>query len=104
MLLSDFLYVILMSNNKRISVLPYAFLQLNGHQSKLLCFSPVNEYESSENDKRYCHIGEVQEYIWRKKDTGQMHKRCKVHAGTYGQQAGGMHPTGMQSCLRDVLH
>ena len=22
-----------------------------------------------------------------------------VHAGRYGQQAGGMHPTGMQSCL-----
>ena len=24
---------------------------------------------------------------------------CPVHAGIYGQQAGGMHPTGMQSCL-----
>ena len=23
---------------------------------------------------------------------------CAVHAGRYGQQAGGMHPTGMQSC------
>ena len=23
---------------------------------------------------------------------------CTVHAGRYGQQAGGMHPTGMQSC------
>ena len=23
---------------------------------------------------------------------------CAVHAGIYGQQAGGMHPTGMQSC------
>ena len=23
---------------------------------------------------------------------------CPVHAGRYGQQAGGMHPTGMQSC------
>ena len=22
-----------------------------------------------------------------------------VHAGRYGQQVGGMHPTGMQSCL-----
>ena len=24
---------------------------------------------------------------------------CAVHAGRYGQQAGGMHPTGMQSCM-----
>ena len=27
------------------------------------------------------------------------HPLCAVHAGRYGQQAGGMHPTGMQSCL-----
>ena len=27
---------------------------------------------------------------------------CTVHAGRYGQQAGGMHPTGMQSCLKSV--
>ena len=25
---------------------------------------------------------------------------CTVHAGRYGQQAGGMHPTGMQSCYK----
>ena len=24
---------------------------------------------------------------------------CAVHAGRYGQQAGGTHPTGMQSCF-----
>ena len=24
---------------------------------------------------------------------------CAVHAGRYGQQAGGMHPTGMHSCF-----
>ena len=24
---------------------------------------------------------------------------CAVHAGRYGQQADGMHPTGMQSCF-----
>ena len=24
---------------------------------------------------------------------------CTVHAGRYSQQAGGMHPTGMQSCF-----
>ena len=28
---------------------------------------------------------------------------CAVHAGRYGQQAGGMHPTGMQSCLTEKL-
>ena len=28
---------------------------------------------------------------------------CAVHAGRYGQQAGGMHPTGMQSCLVIIL-
>ena len=27
------------------------------------------------------------------------HHPCAVHAGRYGQQAGGMHPTGMQSCF-----
>ena len=27
------------------------------------------------------------------------HPLCTVHAGRYGQQTGGMHPTGMQSCL-----
>ena len=30
------------------------------------------------------------------------HPPCAVHAGRYGQQAGGMHPTGMQSCSYDV--
>ena len=30
---------------------------------------------------------------------GSRHPPCAVHAGRYGQQAGGMHPTGMQSCL-----
>ena len=24
---------------------------------------------------------------------------CAVHAGRYGQQAGGMHPTGVQCCI-----
>ena len=26
-----------------------------------------------------------------------------VHAGRYGQQAGGMHPAGMQSCLKMLI-
>ena len=26
-----------------------------------------------------------------------------MHAGRYGQQAGGTHPTGMHSCLKDIL-
>ena len=25
---------------------------------------------------------------------------CAVHVGRYGQQAGGTHPTGMQSCIK----
>ena len=25
---------------------------------------------------------------------------CTMHAGRYGQQAGSMHPTGMQSCFK----
>ena len=25
-----------------------------------------------------------------------------LHAGTYSQQVGGMHPTGMQSCLQQI--
>ena len=29
---------------------------------------------------------------------GTRHPPSAVHAGIYGQQAGGMHPTGMQSC------
>ena len=29
---------------------------------------------------------------------------CTVHAGNYGQQAGGMHPTGMQSCSNRIRH
>ena len=36
---------------------------------------------------------------------------CAMHAGRYGQQAGGMHPTGMHSCshyfdvvMKRVLH
>ena len=28
----------------------------------------------------------------------QGHPPCAVHAGRYGQQVGGMHPTEMQSC------
>ena len=31
------------------------------------------------------------------------HPACAVHAGRYGQQAGGMHPTGMQSCEEDFV-
>ena len=31
---------------------------------------------------------------------GTRHPPCAVHAGRYGQQAGGMHPTGMKSCLK----
>ena len=27
---------------------------------------------------------------------------CAVHARRYGQQAGGMHPTGMQSCFKII--
>ena len=30
---------------------------------------------------------------------GSRHPPATVHAGRYGQQAGGTHPTGMQSCL-----
>ena len=29
---------------------------------------------------------------------------CAVHAGRYGQQARGTHPTGMQSCLVMISH
>ena len=33
------------------------------------------------------------------------HPSCAVHAGRYGQQAGGMHPTGMQSsCIFEKRH
>ena len=28
---------------------------------------------------------------------------CAVYAGRYGQQAGGMHPTGLQSCLEYLI-
>ena len=31
------------------------------------------------------------------------HPPCTVHAGRYDQQVGGMHPTGMQSCLYRFL-
>ena len=31
--------------------------------------------------------------------TRSKHPPRAVHAGRYGQQAGGMHPTGMQSCF-----
>ena len=34
---------------------------------------------------------------------GSRHHPCAVHAGRYGQQAGGMHPTGMQSCLQTIV-
>ena len=33
---------------------------------------------------------------------GSRHPPCAVHAGRYGQQAGGMHSTGMQSCCNNV--
>ena len=28
---------------------------------------------------------------------------CTVHAGRYGQQVGGTHPTGMHTCFRNIL-
>ena len=36
---------------------------------------------------------------WSRQPPGPGTPLCAVHAGRYGQQAGGMHPTGMQSCL-----
>ena len=43
---------------------------------------------------------------WKQTPTGSRHPLPRkqtlpeaVHAGRYGQQSGGMHPTGMQSCL-----
>ena len=30
---------------------------------------------------------------------GSRHPPCTVHAGRYGQQAGGTHPTGMHTCF-----
>ena len=36
---------------------------------------------------------------WAGTPRDQVHPLGAVHAGRYGQQAGGMHPTGMQSCL-----
>ena len=32
----------------------------------------------------------------------RQHPPTGVHAGRYGQQVGGMHPTGMQSCLNII--
>ena len=34
---------------------------------------------------------------------GKADPPCTVHAGGYGQQAGGMHPTGRQSCKITVF-
>ena len=34
----------------------------------------------------------------KKTTPGKSDPPCTVHAGRYGQQAGGMHPTGMQFC------
>ena len=34
---------------------------------------------------------------------GQVHPPGAVHAGKYGQQAGGTHPTGMHSCSPDMV-
>ena len=35
---------------------------------------------------------------------GTRHPLCAVHAGRYGQRAGGMHHTGMQSCYYLKFH
>ena len=34
---------------------------------------------------------------------GSRHPPCAVHAGRYGQQAGGTHPTGMLTCNLFIL-
>ena len=34
---------------------------------------------------------------------GARHPPCAVHAGRYGQQAGGTHPTGMHTCSNIIL-
>ena len=34
---------------------------------------------------------------------GGRHPPSTLHAGRYGQEAGGMHPTGMQSCYSNVF-
>ena len=35
--------------------------------------------------------------------TGVVSASCAVHAGRYGQQVGGTHPTGMHSCSLDFF-
>ena len=42
---------------------------------------------------------------WQGDPPGKADPPCVVHAGRYGQQAGGMHPTGMQFllCIRPCL-
>ena len=37
-------------------------------------------------------------HLPRSRFPGSKHPPCTMHVGRYGQQAGGMHPTGMQSC------
>ena len=44
------------------------------------------------------HRGEWQTPPWEQTPSGSRHPPYAVHAGRYGQQSGGMHPTGMHSC------
>ena len=34
---------------------------------------------------------------------GSRHPPCAVHAGRYGQQSDGTHPTGMQTCIENIF-
>ena len=39
---------------------------------------------------------------WKRHPPESRHPPCTVHAGIYGQQAGGTHPSGMQFCYVSV--
>ena len=39
---------------------------------------------------------------WKRQPPESRHPPCAVHAGIYGQQVGGMHPSGMQFCYVSV--
>ena len=67
---------------------------------------PANEVCEGYVFTRACHSAHGGEYLGRyppgsgTPPPDQVHPPGAVHAGRYGQQAGGTHPTGMHSCLK----
>ena len=86
--------------------LPLGILLITVRKRSLqrLCFTPVCQSFCSRGGLPHCMLGYTPRTRGRYPPDQRQVPPSAVHAGRYGQQAGGMHSTGMQSCPFDKFY